>query len=476
MDSYSDNFMITFRYSRGFNLFNCIVYYSVLAKKEIQITMKYKLKKNTSMKIKTILYLLFIVSFISCKNETRLEQKLKEISNIQFEAIQSDSIYNESYEIWYTQKVDNNDENSPRFKQRVVINHVGFDKPTVVILEGYNIVRTGAGELSKLLNANQISIEHRFFDDSKPDSIPWEYLTIKQAADDQHQIIESLKKIYTGKWISTGISKGGQTTMYHKRFYPDDVDASVVYVAPLNLSREDKRITRHLETVGTKECRDKIRNFQINLFEKKDKILPLLEEYARKKQYTFDIIGIDRVYDLNVLEYSFAFWQWSGHCSTIPDDDASLDQIFYHWQTTAPFSFFYDQDLSNGTVFMYQALTEIGFYDYNIEPFRKYLKDTVDITFDFRLPANIDVSYNISVMEDINWWLHENGNNMLYIYGEYDPWGATAVEPSERTNSIKMVNPHGNHATRIKSFPVDMRKKIYATLENWLDLEIEQKP
>jgi len=65
---------------------------------------------------------------------------------------------------------------------------------------------------------------------------------------------------------------------------------------------------------------------------------------------------------------------------------------------------------------------------------------------------------------------------MLYIYGEYDPWSATAVEPSPNTNSISFVNPMGDHRTRIHSFPDDMRQMIYDTLEEWLDVEIELKP
>ncbi|HSH51720.1 MAG TPA: hypothetical protein VK982_08345, partial [Bacteroidales bacterium] len=66
-----------------------------------------------------------------------------------------------------------------------------------------------------------------------------------------------------------------------------------------------------------------------------------------------------------------------------------------------------------------------------------------------------------------------NGNYMLYIVGEYDPWGATSVNPSDNTIAVKMVNPKANHSTRIKSFPKDMQQNIYNLLESWLDIEIE---
>ena len=95
---------------------------------------------------------------------------------------------------------------------------------------------------------------HRFFDQSVPEGgIPWENLTIKQAADDQHEIIQAIRqKIYpASKWISTGISKGGQTTIFHRYFYPADVDISVPYVAPLNLEYVDPRLDKFLNRLGT---------------------------------------------------------------------------------------------------------------------------------------------------------------------------------------------------------------------------------
>lgn len=431
---------------------------------------------NSKFRFATGLNLFLAIILISaCTNKTELEKKLNKISNIEISPIEPDSIYSEAYELWYTQTVDQNNPKSKKFKQRVIVNHVGFDRPTVVILEGYNIYSTKAGELSTLLNTNQITIEHRFFDESRPDTIPWEFLTIEQAALDQHKIIQSLKDIYPEKWVSTGISKGGQTTIYHRRFFPDDVDASVVYVAPFNLEQIDPRIAKHLETVGNEECRNKVRDFQLELFEKKELILPLLEKYASEKEYTFNLTGIERAYDLNALEYSFAFWQWSGNCAEIPDNSATEQEMFDHWKSIAPFSFFYDQDIDNDRVFTYQALTEIGFYDYDIKPFKKYLKDTANITFNFKIPDSIKVEYNSESMQDINTWIQQDGNFMLYLYGENDPWAATAVNPSDKTFSVKMTNPGGNHRTRIHSFPDDMKENIYTLLESWLDVSITRE-
>ena len=78
------------------------------------------------------------------------------------------------------------------------------------------------------------------------------------AAADHHRIVEVLKLIYPGKWIGTGISKGGQTAMFHRYFYPEDVDISVPYVAPLNFSTEDQRFIHFLTLWVREDCRARI--------------------------------------------------------------------------------------------------------------------------------------------------------------------------------------------------------------------------
>jgi hypothetical protein len=107
-----------------------------------------------------------------------------------------------------------------------VIRHAGFDRPVVVVLEGYQIWSDRPYELSMMLDANQITIEHRFFGKSAPERIPWEYLTIWQAANDHHAIIQTMKKIYPAMGQHR-ISKGGQTTLF-LGLLPDDVNVSVL--------------------------------------------------------------------------------------------------------------------------------------------------------------------------------------------------------------------------------------------------------
>lgn len=427
-----------------------------------------KIIKSLQLNLILILTLVLLFSTVSGQSIRNLKEELEKIPGVMVFAMLSDPMFSESYELFFTQPVDHNNPDGEKFTQRVLLGHVGFDRPTVAVIEGYSIYTDKAGEITKFLNANQITIEHRFFADSRPDSIPWDYLTIKQAAADQHEIITALKKIYNKKWVSTGISKGGQATIYHRRFYPSDVDVSVPYVAPLNFGKEDERYYTFLKTVGTPECRKKIYDYQLILFQNKAKLLPMVKQMAKTRNYHFSM-GIERAFDLSVLEYSFSFWQWCGSCALIPDRTAILEEVFQHYIFVNPLVFFEDSDIRNNLPFYYQALTEIGMYGYEIEPFKKYLKDTTNITFEFNLPVGTEnASFNSESMKDINNWIQNEGNYMLYIYGQNDAYFATAVEPSKNTNAVRMVNPKGCHTTRIESFPENTKKEIYKILQDWM--------
>lgn len=386
--------------------------------------------------------------------------------------IDNDSVFVSTYEVWFRMPVDHNNPNSQVFPLRVIYSHKGFNRPVVAVIDGYTLYTTKSHELSRLLDANQITIEHRFYNGSRPkDSIPWNYLTVRQAAYDQHQVIQAFKKFYTSKWVSTGISKSGEATIYHRRYYPKDVDVSVPYVAPLNFSNEDPRVYSFFKNVGTEECRNKIYQYQLELFKRKKEIFPLFENYLKEKPWEYPM-GLNRVYDLGILEYQFAFWQWGGICDSIPEKGSSPENLFHHIKNVNPYSFFDAKDPDTQT-FLYQAMTEIGMYGYEVEPFKKYLSDTSNITFAFSMPKGHKAVFRPEIMQDIDRWVKDSGNYILYIYGQNDAWSSTAVDPGNKTNAVIMFNPGGCHSTRINNFPQEMQDSIIRVLEKWLQLELK---
>ena len=281
--------------------------------------------------ISILLCLLALLTVWANPNELEARlQALKGISGI--ERLESET-YPEKYVVRITQQVDPKDPAAGTFTQRVVIGHRGFDRPTIIVTEGYGAAYAlnpkYQEELTKLLDANLVFVEYRYFLESTPEPKNWDYLTAENSAYDLHHVRETFGALYPEKWVSTGISKGGQTTMLYRAFFPDDVDFSVPYVGPLCKATEDGRHEPFLRKVGTKAERKRIQVFQKEVLKRRSEMEPLLDRFCQEKGYTFRI-GMPELLDYCVLEYSFALWQWGTPVAQIPSTQADTQTLFDH--------------------------------------------------------------------------------------------------------------------------------------------------
>lgn len=419
-----------------------------------------------------LLFLLSLVSAIAAPGD--LQQKLAALKGISgIEKLESDH-YPEKYLVRITQQVDPKDPSAGTFTQRVIVGHVGFDRPTVIVTEGY-----GAGyalnaryqeELTKLLDANLVFVEYRYFLESTPEPKNWDYLTAENSAYDLHNVRNTFKQIYPEKWISTGISKGGQTTMLYRAYFPDDVDFSVPYVGPLCRSVEDGRHEPFLRKVGTKAERRKIENFQIEVLKRKADMVPLLKEFCDEKGLKFRI-PMEELLDYCVLEYSFALWQWGTSVNRIPSKSADNKSLFNHLvEISGPDYFAEDQP---NISFFVQAARELGYYGYDLKPFKKYL--TIDSSKGYlnriMLPSELvnKVDFRPALYNKVHDFLRDNDPKMIFIYGEIDPWSAAMVPAFKgKKNQQIYIQPRGSHRARISNMPEDMKERILRQINEWL--------
>ena len=414
-------------------------------------------------------------------------QQIPQISGIQKMNVEP---FEEYYQFWFEQPIDHNDPSRGTFKQKVLLGHKKQDAPVIVELEGYNIWSSEEGELANILKGNQLTIEHRFFDQSVPEGgIPWEFLTIKQAAADHHGIIQVFKEqVYPSvQWISTGISKGGQATIFHRYFYPEDVDISVPYVAPLNLEYVDPRLEKFLDKLGVAKAKGMgelfawddlnslhwmVRDFQLLCFRMQDTLAQMLSDFATEKGYSYETVGgINRALQLIILEFPFSFWQWGANPADIPDEESSdLEEIFNYLVKISTPDFFDDHYIDRMRPFFYAALTEIGMYDYNIKPFKKYLEnEKKNIDFSFTMPQGVEQKpFNTAQMKAISKWLQTDAERILFIYGGNDPWYATGVDLKKNWKCRKYLRGDMSHACRIKDFDPVSREDLIDTLKGWL--------
>jgi hypothetical protein len=383
-----------------------------------------------------------------------------------------EKLFKEAYEGMIEQPLDHRNPQGEKFRQRFFVSHIDFAKPVLLETAGYAAGRSGSGELTRILAGNQVTVEHRFFGRSVPSPLKWEYLNIKQAADDLHAIVTVLKTLYPGKWVSTGSSKGGQTTLFYKTFYPDDVDASVPYVAPINIAQEDPRLYLFLQNVGDEAARARIKDFQIAMFKREDEILPLVKALAEKKNWTFSM-GVSEAYEYGVLEYPFAFWQYgSVKPADIPAPDAPAEKLFEHLNKTNAIYYYSDQGKKAFEPFQYQAFTEIGYYNYDITDFKEHMKSLKSPTNLVLCPKDAKIIYDPAPMANVYHFLQYKGDHIIYIYGELDPWSATAIPLIGRTDAVKIVVKNGYHGSRVRDFTPEQKELFYSTLERWLGLTL----
>ena len=424
----------------------------------------------------TLLSLLFAVLFVYAQNND-VEKMLKDIKAVaSFEKIEKADTTRQYYLMKVTQLLDPQNPAAGTFEQRVMLGHRGYDRPMVVVTEGYGADYAFKSprymeELTYIMDANILFVEYRYFSGSTPNPCNWDYLTVANSMEDYHNIITSFKPFYNAKWASTGISKGGSTSIFYRAYYPEDLDVSVPYVGPLSGAVEDGRHESFLERVGTKAERDAIRNFQIELFERKERLMPMFDAYCLDKGLVFRVPSTE-IYDLLVLEYQFSMWQWGTPVKTIPALDSDDKVIFDYFMKMCGPEYF--EKGSSIESFFVQAAKDFGYYGYNIEPFRKYVKaENVEGYLNrVFLPEELaNVEFDDSNYRFVTDYYTENDPKMLLIYGEVDPWTATGItwmRDRNKQNVKVYIQPRGSHTARILNMPEGLRNEILEQLNEWM--------
>ncbi|MFD7558079.1 MULTISPECIES: S28 family serine protease [unclassified Streptomyces] len=373
----------------------------------------------------------------------------------------------------YEQPVDHRQPWKGTFKQRLTLLHKDVSRPTVFFTSGYNVnTSPRRSEPTTIVDGNQVSLEYRFFTPSRPDPANWDDLTIWQAASDQHRLFTALKKIYTKNWLATGGSKGGMTATYFERFYPRDMDGVVAYVAPNDVvNKEDSAYDRFFAGVGTKECRDKLNAVQREALVRREPLEAKYAAAAAENGWTFNTVGnLDKAYEAVVLDYVWAFWQYSllADCATIPTAATASDQeIWDTVDTISGFSAYADQGLETYTPYYYQAGTQLGSPDikqphlaglsrYGYQPPRNFV------------PRDIPMTFQPSAMRDVDNWVRKNANQMLFVYGQNDPWGSEPFHLGYGVrDSYVMIAPGANHGANVAKLLDGEKALATAKIQQW---------
>ena len=83
-------------------------------------------------------------------------------------------------------------------------------------------------------------------------------------------------------------------------------------------------------------------------------------------------------------------------------------------------------------------------------------------------PRGVSLDYDPSYNEWVKSRLDKKGKRMIYIQGEYDPWGACTYIPPIGKDAMLMILDQGSHRTRMASYPEDQQGMMKKALDRWL--------
>jgi len=429
------------------------------------------------MKVNRVFYLLIFVLYLACsKSSTEPEdnallERIQALPDVEAISIGPYNGYAQAYVLKITQPVDHQNPGGQTFVQRAYLMHANETDPMVFAPSGYATLPGDMQEMTLRMGANQLVVSHRYFSDSRPDPLDWQYLTIEQAAADHHRIVTLFKQIYTGVWLSSGWSKGGQTVLFHRRFYPDDVRATIAYSAPIFQGVDDPRCGQYMETLGSQADRERIKQYQRMLLENRDLILPMIRSFYQSRGYD-QSMETNAVFEMAVVDYPWYFWQYPDihhhDVNSIPEAGATAYAMYLHLADVVWLDTYADYLRDYFAPYVYQALTEIGGTSYNTDYLQGDLIDFPDINHDIHGLGGEDVTYRPEVMEDIHRWLQTEGERIITIYGGNDPLTGAAVEFTGQTDALRIVQPGAGHGVRIAD--LNDPGSVYRTLETWLGM------
>ena len=451
------------------------------------------------------------------------------------------------YKFYVTSKLNPGDPDDTRtFNQKVIVGFSGYDKPNCLMTTGYYLRDEATmipteHEIAFLLNGNFVAVEHRYFGESQPigmnrsdgnyDGTYWQYLSTSNAAYDVHQIVTQMKTLLKGKWVASGGSKGGLTANLYCYYYPEDVDLTVPYVAPLCNGVNDQRFFDYIyNTAGeadlryqngkAAEYRALLLEAQLWFLERRDEIykedkegnktykeelFKIFVDDAKKTEtyYREDLMTPDILYDMQTINFPIGFWQYEDEkkflnlkeVMALAEDNTEYTTA--DGKTVTKKDWMFDNlksDLTTDskemdiTPYVVQSLIELGNYAADANPLRKAIEEhrkshpgckaritmppeedeTAVIKYTFSDAEQALFKYDNTTRNALINWSQTTDEQVIMIYGISDPWYYVRIPDVKRENIHIFVHPKNNHYAKISNFPEPQKTELMELLNQYL--------
>jgi PS-10 peptidase S37 len=262
------------------------------------------------------------------------------------------------------------------------------------------------------------------------------------------------------------------TSVYHRRFFPSDLDATVAYVAPLSYGLEDARYIEFIKKVGADTyamCRDKLNELQRTVLTRRAEVEPRMTE-------SYSALGGPAIaLEHATLEMPFTFWQYqsptstNNGCNAIPAPDAPIATLYNYFRTVSYLSNFSDSGFQGFMPYYYQATYQLGAPGAEDAHLMDLLQHRETYKPAYYIPKEVAVPmFDADAMVDVQNWVKTEATKIIFIYGEYDPWSAGRFEIGTSGENYLFVAPGGNHGSNLARLSDADRASALGILQSWL--------
>ncbi len=205
-----------------------------------------------------------------------------------------------------------------------------------------------------------------------------------------------------------------------------------------------------------------------DVLSRREELIPLASTYADVHGYSYQRLGgLDAAFEQGVAEFEWGFWQYMGvdWCGVIPGGEAAANQLFDFVNQVSTMDMTSDQLIGLFEPYFYQSATELGYPSVptgNIDELLQYPSDIQSYVPDGQVAEFSDES-----MLDIASWVREQATEVMFIYGEYDPWTAGAFDPEDNSGVPVFVADMADHGASIVHLSAADEAEVSNLLELW---------
>ena len=280
----------------------------------------------------------------------------------------------------------------------------------------------------------------------------------------------ALKQLYTGKYLATGGSKGGMTAIFYRRFFPDDVDGTVPFVAPISYAAPDPRYPPFLAAVGTPECRQTVRDLAVEMLSHRRAALEArAQQQADANGYSYTRIAIGPAVESAIISFEWSFWQYFGitRCAALPATTASDDDLFKLLDQVSAPKDSDDEQTGLFDAYYFQAYYQLGYPADGTETYLASFEQYTDADYVNSLPTTQPTYDGGAAMHDIADFVAQQGDRFLFVYGEWDPWTGGEFDLGSASDSLRLVQSQGTHNSHLTKLASSDEQAAFAKLAAW---------